>query len=138
MALSLCNASPARAEQNWLTLAGDASSAGSEYIQFDPSQMSREAGVVTIPVRVSRAQTRTSQDGVVFRSYSATAAIDCVKRTARFLRVTFFAEPDFGGEPVETREFGTVVRAMAFRGIAGERVKQVIRAACKEEVEKAR
>ena len=121
----------AQAPPTWLTLIGDPHEATADYIQFDPSGLAREKGLPTLPVRVSRAQPRTSQEGLVFRSFEAVVAVHCKTRTARFVRASFYAEPGFKGTPFRTVIFGpSDVRPMAFREIKGEPTQRVMRAAC--------
>ncbi len=127
-------ATSATAEENWFTFYGDPQDPAADYIQFDPSAISEEGGSRTIPVRVSRAKARTSQDGIVFRSFTGVAAIDCANNSARFLRASFFHKPAFQGTPFETLEYGKVIRPMLFREIEGERAQQAIRAACNKSI----
>ena len=120
--LSAAHASPA-----WLTLVGDPQDATADYIQFDPSGLVRNKGVPTLPVRVSRVLSRTSKEGIVFRSFEGVIAVDCKKGTARFLS----AVPDFKGASFRTVVFDPLdIRPMAFREITGEPTLRVVRAAC--------
>ena len=121
----------AYASSNWLTLVGDPADPSSDYFEFDPSALTLDAGQATIPVRVSRSSPRTSKEGIVFRSFESVVAVDCKKRTARFLQATFFAEPDFQGSPFRTEVFGPQdLRPMEFRLIKGAPTRRVIDAAC--------
>lgn len=119
------------ASSNWLTLVGDPSDPSSDYIQFDPGALTRDAGQATIPVRVSRSSPRTSKEGIVFRSFESVVAVDCSKRTARFLQAAFFAEPDFQGTPFRTEIFSPLEpRPVEFRLIKGAPTRRLINAAC--------
>jgi hypothetical protein len=120
----------ARAEGNWLTLVGDPHDPGADYIQLDPAVLTRENDTRTLPMRVSGAQARTSQDGTVYRSLTGMAAIDCKERTARIVGASFYAEADFRGTPFKTSEAGPEINPVALRGLDADRAKQVMRAAC--------
>jgi hypothetical protein len=119
------------AQDNWLTIAGDSTDPITDYIQFNPAEIGKEGGLVTIPLRVSRSQERVTQDGIKFRSFVAVAGVDCTQRTARFLRATFYMEPGFHGSPHQTKEYGAVVRPVLFRQIPGDYAERTIRATCK-------
>ncbi len=121
----------AYASSNWLVLVGDPADPSSDYIEFDPSALTRDGEQASIPVRVSRSSPRTSKEGIVFRSFESLVAVDCKRRTARFLQATFFAEPDFQGVPFRTEVFGPKdPRPMEFRLIKGAPARRVIDAAC--------
>lgn len=123
--------SAAPASPTWLTLVGDPNDPIADYIQFDPSGLARDNGVPTLPVRVSRVRPRTSPEGIVFRSFEAVVAVQCKKRTAHFVRASFYAQPDFKGTSFKTVVFApSDIRPMAFREIKGEPTLRVVRAAC--------
>ena len=123
--------SVAHASPTWLTLVGDPEDSTTDYIQFDPSGLARDKGFPTLPVRVSRVHPRTSQEGIVFRSFEGVVAVHCKKGTARFVRASFYAKPDFKGTAFRTVVFNPPdIRPMAFREIKGEPTLRVVRAAC--------
>lgn len=133
--LSLCIAlfhvNAAQAEDNWLTLVGDPKDQTADYIQLDPSGLSRDRNRRVVPVRVSRAHARTSKEGIVFRSVEGVAAIDCVSGSARILKASFYAEANFKGTPIRVEIFKPGdVRPMAFRDVSGQPAQRVVRAAC--------
>lgn len=126
VALSAAHASP-----TWLTLVGDPNDPTADYIQFNPSGLARDNGLPTLPIRVSRVHPRTSQEGIVFRSFEAVVAVHCKKNTAHFLNTSFYAQPDFKGTSFRTVVFApSDIRLMAFREIKGEPTQRVVRAAC--------
>ena len=130
--ISLVGLGTAFASTSWLTLVGDPAVPSSDYVQFDPAALSRDGEQPTIPVRVSRSQPRTNKDGVVFRSFESVVAVDCSKRTARYLWAKFYEAPDFHGEPFRTDVFDALdPRPMEFRLIQGEPTQRMINAACK-------
>ena len=123
--------SAAPASPTWLTLVGDPNNPAADYIEFDPSGLARDNGLPTLPVRVSRARARTSQEGIVFRSFEAVVAVQCKKRTAHFVSTSFYAQPDFKGTSFRTVVFDpSDIRLMAFREIKGEPTLRIVRAAC--------
>ncbi|MDB5966244.1 MAG: hypothetical protein JWQ72_2744 [Polaromonas sp.] len=123
-------ASVVHASNNWLTFVGDPSNSPVDYIQFDPSALVAQGDIRTIPVRVSSAQPRTSLDGIVYRSVTGVAAINCTTRSARFLHAAFYELPEFAGTPFLKREAGPELPPMSFVGLDRERAQRVIKAAC--------
>ena len=122
----------AYSSSTWLTLAGDPADPATDYIQFNPGSLAQDQGSPTLAVRVSRVRPRTSKEGIVFRSFESVVAVDCARASARFLRASFYDEPDFKGIPFRTVVFGPAdVRPMAFREIQGAPTERMVRAACK-------
>jgi hypothetical protein len=139
-ALSVCfvafNLSAAQAKDNWLTLVGDPGGPTADYIQLSSGAISREKNVRTVPVRVSRVHSRTSKEGIIFRSFEGVAAINCHSRTAHILRASFYAEPDFRGTAFRTVVFKPDdVRPLAFREVSGKPTERVVQAACNTRIE---
>lgn len=115
----------------WFTLAGDPLDNGVDYIQVDPQSVVADGVLRTLKVRVSRANTRTSTDGVAFRSFQGVAEVNCEKKTARYTSATFYNQPHFAGPPVTTLNYQRdQVRPVAFRQIDGDYSQRLIRAAC--------
>ncbi len=122
----------AHAEGNWLTLSGNPADVTADYVQFDPSDIRRQNDTRLIPVRVSGSLPRTTPDGIVFRSVTGTASIDCRQRTAFLVNASFYAEADFKGTPFQKRDVGPEIGPMTFRGIDAERAHQIFKAACRD------
>ncbi|RZL62858.1 MAG: hypothetical protein EOP81_14940 [Variovorax sp.] len=115
----------------WFTLAGNPLDNSADYIQVDPQSVVADGVLRTLQVRVSRAQTRTSTDGVAFRSFQGIAEVNCEKKTARYTSATFYNQPHFTGPPVTTLTYQpNQVRPVAFRQIDGDYAQRLIRAAC--------
>jgi hypothetical protein len=134
-ALSLCvilfHVKAAQAGDYWLTLVGDPKDQTADYIQLNPSGLSRDKNRRIVPVRVSRVHARTSKEGIVFRSFEGVAAIDCVSGSARILQASFYAEANFKGKPIRVEVFKPDdVRPLAFRGVSGQPTQRVVLAAC--------
>lgn len=115
----------------WFTLAGDSLDNTVDYIQVDPQSVEADGVLRTLQVRVSRSTTRTSTDGVAFRSFQGVAEVNCEKKTARYTSATFYSQPHFAGPPVTTLSYQrNQVRPVAFRQIDGDYAHRLIRAAC--------
>lgn len=118
------------ANGNWLTIMGDPQDASSVSIQIDPRPVSVVRNTRLMNIRLNRKTSRTSTDGVTFRSYFSEVEFDCARQTARFTRTHFFAGPlwtDF----TRTLEFSrSTPRPMEFREIKPNPKMRVIRAAC--------
>ncbi|MDO8251851.1 MAG: hypothetical protein Q7T78_19345 [Rhodoferax sp.] len=135
LCLALFHVNAAQAEGNWLTLVGDPKDQAADYIQLNPSGLSRDKNRRIVPVRVSRVHARTSKEGIVFRSFEGVAAIDCVSGSARILQASFYAEANFKGKPIRVEVFKPDdVRPLAFREVSGQPTQRVVRAACNTRV----
>jgi len=116
----------------WLTLTGSPGEAASSYVQVDPTSVVVDGSKRLVAVRISLAEPRsTGQDGLKFRSVAAKASVDCETRKARYVGATYFAQPNFVGEPVAVREFDeSDVRPMKFEGLPGDLAARTVNAAC--------
>ena len=115
----------------WLTLTGSAGEAANSYVQVDPTSVVVDGSKRLVAVRISLAEPRTSQDGLKFRSVTAKASVDCDARKARYVSATYFAQPNFVGEPIAVREFDeSDVRPMKFDGLPGDLAGRTVNAAC--------
>ncbi len=121
----------AGAQTPWLTVVGDAADPAVDTIEVDPVAVAIDGPARTMRVRVSRAQERTSTDGIVFMSYRSVVLFDCDKRSARFLSADFFRAPLWRGEAHESIVYASnLVRPVVFRGIEPNPLQRIIRAAC--------
>jgi hypothetical protein len=121
----------ALAQPTWFTIVGMPGDDANDYVQVDPSSVRAEGDRRLIDVRVSRAAPRTSTDGIVFRSFTGLAQVDCRQSTARYVSAVFHDAPHFLGTPIATRDYPpSEPRPMVFREIAGDYAARVIRAAC--------
>lgn len=137
--LSLCwalfHVHAVQAEDNWLTLVGEPKDPAADYIQLNPSGLSRDKNMRSVPVRVSRAHARTSKDGIVFRSVEGVAAIDCRSGTTRIVQASYYKEANFKGTPIRVEVFkADDVRPMAFKDVSGQPTHRVVRAACNSRI----
>jgi hypothetical protein len=121
----------APAAESWLTIVGEPSSPGSHYIQVNPAQIDIKGDIRMIPVRISRATTWTTEDGIQFRSAEAEVLIDCDRQMARYLNAAFYPEPDFQGQAFKVLSYGKEdMRPVAFRDIGEYLNARIIKAAC--------
>ena len=116
----------------WFTLSGKPGQADSDYIQVDPLAIDPVAGQRTLQVRVNRWQAVADPDGFAYRSMTAEATVDCASKIARYVRKTYFADPNFSGEPVHQRFFGPQSGPpLQFDGAKGDHAARLVTAACK-------
>lgn len=121
----------AQAQSDWLTVTGLQDDAAVDIVQVQLAPRSGVSDLQTINLRVNRAATRTSTDGVVFRSFAATAVIDCAAKKGRFTSSAFYAQPLWQGQPHKMFTFSAAdVRPMLFRSIDPNPTERIIRAAC--------
>lgn len=127
IAFLACNAG---AEGLWFTIAGDRNDPHADTIEMNPIAVSRDGPKVVMEIRVSRSGERTSSDGVAFRSFRGEVGFDCSRRTARFLRSQFYADPLWQTPIKELRYSSGQVRPMEFRMFNPNPRDSVIKAAC--------
>jgi len=131
MALWVVAVLPAKAQSDWLTVVGLQDEAAIDIVEVQLGSRASGSDLQNINLRVNRAATRTSTDGVVFRSFIATAVIDCVAKNGRFTSSAFYAEPLWQGQPHKALTFSaTEVRPMLFRSIEPNPTERIIMAAC--------
>jgi len=130
--VALAQVQPAeQTKTEWLTVAGDALNAGVNTIQVDPVLVDSADGQRTMRVRVSRSAQRASWDGIPYRSFDSYVAFDCGNKTARYLSIRFYAQPQWKGEPRKTQSYTTgEPRMMEFRDIQPNPNTRIINAAC--------
>ncbi len=129
VAFLACNAF---AEVPWFTIAGDRNDPGADTIEMNPIAVSRDGPKIVMEIRVSRSGQRTSSDGVAFRSFRGEVGFDCSRRTARFLRSQFYAEPLWKAPIEELHYASNQVRSMEFRLFDPNPRDSVIKAACSQ------
>jgi hypothetical protein len=119
------------AQPIWLTVTGDAEDPAVNTIEVDPVPVSVAQEMRTMRLRVSRSTPRTSWDGTPYRSYYATVRFDCERSIARYMAISFHAEPGWKGEPVTTTDYSTdTLRLMEFRDVWPNPHQRLMRAAC--------
>ena len=126
---ALC-AVPAMSAENWLTVQGDPSVPTIDTVQVQPESVTVFDDLRTMKIRVNRSATRQAYDGEPYRSYEATAEVDCEQRLARYRRHLYFVEPLWTGtgrvygHPEGQRPL------VAFRSMAPNPAQRLVQAAC--------
>jgi hypothetical protein len=122
----------AHAQSEWLTVsAGDSNGADIDVVEVDADSISSKSGLRNMDIRVNRSRPRTSWDGVAYRSYTATVAIDCVAKTGRYLSLDFYRLPLWKGTSHKTSTYAsTEVRPMQFVDISPNPTERIVKAAC--------
>ncbi|QGJ19710.1 hypothetical protein F7R28_15825 [Polaromonas sp. Pch-P] len=115
----------------WLTITGDPGNSGNHYIQVNPAAIDIKDDLRVIPVRINRAKIWTTNEGVQFRSVETEVQIDCTQQTARYVKASFYAHPDFRGQPFKVAVYAPDdIRPMVFKDIADNPNVRIIKAAC--------
>jgi len=125
----LTGAAPHASAQDWFTISGYPEIADSDVVQISPA-ISYWNGQVTLEVRATRRNERTSYSGTPYRSYSGMAVVDCESAKGWFLTLTYYAVPNWQGAPSKVATFKPDEAPMVFNDIPGAPAGKVIRAAC--------
>ncbi len=121
----------ALAAETWLTITGDPGNSANHYIQVNPAAIEIKDDQRVIPVRINRARIWTTSEGVQFRSVETEVQIDCTQQTARYVKASFYAQPDFRGQPFKVSVYAQDdIRPMIFKDIADNPDMRIIKAAC--------
>jgi hypothetical protein len=121
----------AYAQDPWLTILGDPTSANVDTIQVDPIPVSVSGDYRTMRVRVNRATKRTNWDGIPYRSYESTVVFDCASNTARYIEIRFYLQPVWLGESHQAVTYpNTMPRWMIFGEVDPNPYQKIIHAAC--------
>ncbi len=121
----------AHAAETWLTITGDPGNSANHYIQVNPAAIDVKDDLRVIPVRINRATLWRTNEGIQFRSVTTEVQIDCTEQTARYLKASFYAQPDFRGQPFKVSVYGEDdIRPMTFRDITDNPNARIIKAAC--------
>ncbi|MBC7604755.1 MAG: hypothetical protein H7255_19130 [Ramlibacter sp.] len=121
----------ASGQDAWLTVAGEPDRPDVNTIQVDPSTRVLGDAMLTMKVRVSRSNQRTSWDGIPYRSYESVVSFDCQNRTARYLTIHYFEKPLWEGQSYRTGDYSRgVPRFMAFRDVEPNPNVRIVNAAC--------
>lgn len=121
----------ALAADTWLTITGDPGNSANHYIQANPAAIDIKDDLRVIPVRINRAKIWTTNEGVQFRLVETEVQIDCTQQTARYLKASFYAQPDFRGQPFKVSIYAPDdIRPIIFEDIADSPDARIIKAAC--------
>ncbi|WP_198087085.1 surface-adhesin E family protein [Variovorax sp. E3] len=129
LCLVLLASAGVRAE--WLTLTGTPGDAASSYVQVDPARIEVDGAHRTVALRMNLSEDRLNHDGIKFRSFQALADVDCEARSARYVSASYFAQPNFVGDPVSVKQFEeSDVRPMTLPGAPQGLAARTVNAAC--------
>lgn len=121
----------AYAAETWLTVTGDPGNSANHYIQVNPAAIEIKDDLRVVPVRINRARIWTTNEGVQFRSVETEVQIDCTGQTARYVKASFYAQPDFRGQPFKVSVYAADdIRPVMFKDIADNPTVRIIKAAC--------
>ncbi|MCZ2497672.1 hypothetical protein GN316_12975 [Xylophilus sp. Kf1] len=115
--------------QDWFTISGYPELPGTDVVQISPVLTSWQQQV-TLEVRTTRKADRTGYGGVVYRSYSGMAAVDCQQRKGWFLSLSFYSQPNWEGPMTRSSNFRPEEAPMVFLDIPGAPAERLINAAC--------
>ena len=117
--------------ETWLTITGDPGNSANHYIQVNPAAIDIKDDLRVIPVRINRARTWATSEGVQFRSVETEVQIDCTRQTARYLKASFYAQPDFRGPPFKVSVYAQDdIRPMIFKDMSDDPNARIVKAAC--------
>ncbi|WP_422088561.1 surface-adhesin E family protein [Variovorax sp.] len=129
LCFALLSSAGVRAE--WLTLTGTPGDAASSYVQVDPAAIEVDGSHRIVALRMNMQTDRLNRDGVRFRSFQARAMVDCDARSARYVSASYFAQPNFVGDPVLVKQFEEGdVRPVTLPGAPPELAARTVNAAC--------
>lgn len=121
---------PAVATDEWLTIHGFPSQEDSDVIQVNPTSAAWSTQI-TLEVRVSRKQMRTSFKGHRYRSYTALTAFDCGAKKGWYLSNQYYQEPLWRGPITGREEFQQGEAPVAFKDVPGDTAAKLVTAACR-------
>lgn len=117
------------AAQDWFTISGYPELPGTDVVQISPVLTTWQQQV-TLEVRTTRKTERTGYGGVLYRSYSGMAAVDCAQRKGWFLSLNFYTRPNWEGAATKSSSFKPEEAPMVFSEIPGMPAERLINAAC--------
>lgn len=124
-------AASAPATVNWFTVMGDPANPDVNTIEVNPVPLEISDAGRTMRIRVSRSTQRTSWDGIAYRSYTATVAVNCSDGRAQYLSLNFHRDPLWRGTAYRTSVFTREQqRPMLFLDVEPNPTQRIIRAAC--------
>jgi hypothetical protein len=120
-----------QAQTVWFTVMGNPDDASLNTIQVDPKPEDAAEGLKAMRIRVSRSTARNSWEGTPYRSYEARVMFDCPRKSAKYLSITYYQQPQWRGAPHKTTDYTKgPVRLMLFKDVEPNPTARIIRAAC--------
>lgn len=119
------------AQAVWFNVLGDPADETVNTIEVDPTPVSISGDARVMRVRVSRSADRVNWEGIAYRSYVSEVFFDCSNNTARYLRLDYYSQPAWKGEPHKRSVYTEAEpRPMQFRDVESNPSQRIIRAAC--------
>ncbi len=135
--LALLTAGAVQSQALWFTIEGDVKLPAADIVEVDTLSLSRDGENRSMMVRASRADLRSSWDGVPYRSYTAQVMFDCAEKTARYKWLAFYMRPLWEGEVHKTSVYSADdVRPMRFVDLQPNPTQRIINAACRTPLDK--
>lgn len=116
------------ASPDWFTVHGDPQDSKDDVIQYSLASLKRGAPV-TVLVRVSRAADRPAYGGGTYRSFEATAVVECRNERVWYRHIDFYAQPLWFGPVTISRTYAPGEAPVAFKEMHTQ-VDRFVRAAC--------
>ncbi|MBC5766910.1 surface-adhesin E family protein [Ramlibacter albus] len=118
--------------QQWFSLSGPGTAPGATVVEVDLETVHRRESAADAVVRVTHDVLNAHPSGFGYRSFVATAAIDCVHRTIALESAAYFAQPAGNGPRVGADSSG---RSRGMPGVIAERIPAqarhaLLKAAC--------
>jgi hypothetical protein len=114
----------------WLTVQGDTTDIASDVVQVAPETITVFDSLRTMEIRVSRSEPRNAYDGGKYRSYQATAEINCGEKRAMWKRHEYFSGPLWTGASRKFDQPTDNLPTMLFRSMSPNPVQRIVHAAC--------
>lgn len=121
---------PALGSNQWLTLQGDVDDPNTDSVQVAPETITVSEDLRTMQLRVSRSTLRNALDGGQYRSFQATAEINCADRTAFWRRHDYFMMPGWRGASRRFEHAQGKLPKIAFNSMKPNPVQRIVQAAC--------
>ncbi|RYE42422.1 MAG: hypothetical protein EOP24_32750 [Hyphomicrobiales bacterium] len=115
---------------DWLTVHGFRDAPEDDLAEVNPTPQD-EGRQLTVLLRVSRKEMRTSFKGNRYRSYLGKAAIDCSTQTGWYLSNRYYQQPLWKGAVTAEESFRPGEAPVAFKDMPGDAARKIVHAACK-------
>lgn len=116
--------------QDWLTVQGFPETPQDDLVEVNPARQD-EGQQVTVLLRVSRKEMRTSFKGHRYRSYLGKAVIDCTVQQGWYLVNRYYQQPLWAGPETAQESFRPGEAPVAFKDMPGDAARKIVQAACK-------
>lgn len=91
--------------EKWTTLVGRPNDPASNFVELGTDTMFAFERDRIVRLRINRAVEVKGVTGVAYRSFDGTAEIDCRERSARYVKVAYYRQPNFKGAAIGRQSF---------------------------------